>query len=143
MEDEVQSFSVQHIYNFYKIFFIKVIDVLDGKRLYFVLKWNTSGRIKLSHQGRPACNYQAPKNSFLIFFFSGLRPPQGSATERDHKKFILYSVYAWGTSGTLSVITATVEFVPGLAVGSPFKPNFGRRACWFEGELVSCILTIW
>jgi hypothetical protein len=23
------------------------------------------------------------------------------------------------------------------------KPNFGRKACWFKGELVSCILTIW
>lgn len=68
----------------------------------------------------------------IAWAFSGLRPPQGSALERDHKKFILYSIYAWGTSGILSVITATVEFVPGLAVGSPLKPNFGHRACWFE-----------
>jgi hypothetical protein len=30
------------------------------------------------------------------------------------------------------VITATVEFVPGLAVGSPLKPNFGHKACWFK-----------
>jgi hypothetical protein len=28
-------------------YFIKVIDVLDEKRLYFVLIWNTSGRMKL------------------------------------------------------------------------------------------------
>ncbi|PNF24431.1 hypothetical protein B7P43_G09683 [Cryptotermes secundus] len=68
----------------------------------------------------------------IAWAFSGLHSPQGSAVERDHKKFILYSVYAWGTASILSVITATVEFVPGLAVGSPLKPNFGRRACWFE-----------
>lgn len=68
----------------------------------------------------------------IAWAFSGLHSPQGSAVERDHKKFILYSVYAWGTAGILSVITATMEFVPGLAVGSPLKPNFGRRACWFE-----------
>jgi hypothetical protein len=71
-------------------------------------------------------------------FFSGLRPPQGSAVERDHKKFILYSVYAWGTSSIISVITAIVEFVPGLASGSPLKPNFGHSTCWFESKLVSC-----
>ncbi|XP_069691397.1 probable G-protein coupled receptor Mth-like 3 isoform X2 [Periplaneta americana] len=68
----------------------------------------------------------------IAWAFSGLRPPQGSALERDHKKFILYSVYAWGTAGLISVITAVVEFVPGLADDSPFKPNFGRRSCWFE-----------
>jgi len=29
-------------------YFVKVIDVLDEKRLYFVLIWSTSGRIKLN-----------------------------------------------------------------------------------------------
>ncbi|KAJ9586780.1 hypothetical protein L9F63_019626 [Diploptera punctata] len=69
----------------------------------------------------------------IAWAFSGLRPPQGSAIERDHKKLLFYSVYAWGTTGLISIITAMTEFIPGLlATNSPLKPNIGRPACWFQ-----------
>ncbi|PSN52656.1 hypothetical protein C0J52_08807 [Blattella germanica] len=54
-------------------------------------------------------------HSWQLFSGSiGLRPPQGSAMERDHKKFLFYSAYAWGVTepaATLAYFYGPIAFV--------------------------------
>ncbi|XP_046680952.1 G-protein coupled receptor Mth2-like isoform X4 [Homalodisca vitripennis] len=67
----------------------------------------------------------------IWWVFSGLRPLRGSVKEREHKKFILYSLYAWGCPLVIFVITLVIELVPSIPK-SFIKPQFGVDKCWFK-----------
>ncbi|XP_046681532.1 G-protein coupled receptor Mth2-like [Homalodisca vitripennis] len=66
----------------------------------------------------------------IWWVFSGLRPLRGSVKEREHKKFIMYSLYAWGCPLIILVITLIIELVPSIP-DSFIKPEFGVIKCWF------------
>nr|CAD7404030.1 unnamed protein product [Timema poppensis] len=61
----------------------------------------------------------------------GILPPQGTVVERDRKKCIYYSLYAWGSTILISVISLIMEFTPGIP-DTFLKPGFGKKTCWFE-----------
>lgn len=67
------------------------------------------------------------------FVASGLRAPRGSAKERDHKKFLLYSLYAWGVPAIILAISLVMDLVPFIP-DSFIKPGFGIKKCWFYGK---------
>lgn len=73
-------------------------------------------------------------NNFPSFICSGLRPLQGSVKEREHKKFIFYSLYAWGGPLVIFAITICMELIPSIP-DTYVKPHFGTEKCWFRGQL--------
>jgi hypothetical protein len=69
----------------------------------------------------------------LLHCSSGLRPFHGSLKEREHKKFLVYSVYAWGSPFVMLLVCMVMDLVPGLP-GEYIKPDFGVRKCWFSSK---------
>jgi hypothetical protein len=67
----------------------------------------------------------------LIIPFSNVRTISGSNAERERKKMIIYSLYAWTCPLVLLAIVIVVEFVPNLPEAIP-KPNFGAVTCWYN-----------
>lgn len=49
----------------------------------------------------------------------------------EKKNFRRYSLYAWGGSLSIVLITIIVEFTSIVGKKSPFRPNFGEIKCWF------------
>lgn len=69
----------------------------------------------------------------LWWTFSGYRSFSGSVKEKETKKFILYSVYAWVFPTIIVAVTILAEFWP--AMPAIFvRPNVGKLSCWFEGR---------
>lgn len=77
-------------------------------------------------------------NNLPTFVRSGLRPLQGSVKEREHKKFIFYSLYAWGGPLVIFAITICMELIPSIPE-TYVKPHFGTEKCWFRGQLCNII----
>ncbi|PNF36788.1 G-protein coupled receptor Mth2 [Cryptotermes secundus] len=65
--------------------------------------------------------------------FSGLRPIHGSVKEREHKKFIMYSIYAWGAPFIMLLVCMMLDLVPGIP-DEYIKPGFGVTKCWFGSD---------
>lgn len=74
-------------------------------------------------------------------FSSGLRLPQGSAAERDRKKFLWYSLYAWGGTAAITALTVVMNFFP-AAGPHALHPQIGVVSCWFKGQLGSTHLSL-
>ncbi|XP_025197944.1 G-protein coupled receptor Mth2-like isoform X2 [Melanaphis sacchari] len=66
----------------------------------------------------------------LWWTFSGFRPLRGNLKEHEAKKFIVYSIYAWGCTSFISIITFGMEELPYLPSGA-IRPGFGNKSCWF------------
>ncbi|XP_072750318.1 probable G-protein coupled receptor Mth-like 3 isoform X2 [Anoplolepis gracilipes] len=65
--------------------------------------------------------------------FGGFRSLQGSVKQREKKKFIIYSIYAWGSASILTIVCAIMDFVP--SVPKDFiRPEFGVVRCWFTTD---------
>lgn len=65
--------------------------------------------------------------------FGGFRSLQGSVKQREKKKFIIYSIYAWGSASILTTVCAIMDFVP--TVPKEFiRPEFGAVRCWFNTD---------
>lgn len=75
-------------------------------------------------------------NNCLLNVSSGLRPLRGSVKEREHKKFIMYSVYALGCPFIIFIISVVMQF--GDIPDDFIKPNFGEDKCWFKGMVIAC-----
>ena len=80
-----------------------------------------------------------------MYFFSGVRFLRGSVKERERKKFLLYSVYAWGAPLIMLVVCLLMDLIPDVP-GTFIKPEFGVTKCWFKskykcGVLMLLILT--
>nr|CAD7266376.1 unnamed protein product [Timema shepardi] len=82
------------------------------------IQWCTAGG-----KGRASTDFTFPRD--------GILPPQGTVVERDRKKCIYYSLYAWGSTILISVISLIMEFSPGIP-DTFLKPGFGKKTCWFE-----------
>lgn len=66
--------------------------------------------------------------------FSGFRISQGSYKQRESRKFILYSIYAWGCSSLLTLFCCLMESLPNIP-DNFIKPDFNKDKCWFQEEL--------
>ncbi|XP_033311815.1 G-protein coupled receptor Mth2-like isoform X2 [Bombus bifarius] len=62
--------------------------------------------------------------------FGGFRSLHGSVKQRERKKFLIYSVYAWGCASLLTGICAIMDFLPDIPEHF-IKPQFGKHNCWF------------
>nr|CAD7393942.1 unnamed protein product [Timema cristinae] len=71
----------------------------------------------------------------------GILPPQGTVVERDRKKCIYYSLYAWGSTILISVISLIMEFTPGIP-DTFLKPEFGKKTCWFETGAIIILMIV-
>lgn len=67
---------------------------------------------------------------YYYILFSGLRPIRGNLREHEAKKFIIYSIYAWGCTSLISLITFYMQEVP-LNLSFTIRPEFGEKSCWF------------
>ncbi|XP_063222230.1 G-protein coupled receptor Mth2-like isoform X2 [Bacillus rossius redtenbacheri] len=65
--------------------------------------------------------------------FSGFRPLRGSEKEREHKKFVMYSVYAWGSSSLLLLVCLLTDRHPYVRE-RVLSPQFGKDRCWFTTQ---------
>ncbi|XP_024878533.1 G-protein coupled receptor Mth2-like [Temnothorax curvispinosus] len=66
--------------------------------------------------------------------FGEFRSLQGSVKQemreaRERKKFVMYSIYAWGSASILTVIGVIMDFVPKL-----IQPEFGKTKCFFDSK---------
>lgn len=69
-----------------------------------------------------------------LFYFSGFRLLlYSNKIENEKKKYIIYSIYAWGCSIGITVLTALAEFTDVLS-DRDFKPNVGITHCWFSSK---------
>ncbi|XP_049956981.1 G-protein coupled receptor Mth2-like isoform X1 [Schistocerca serialis cubense] len=72
---------------------------------------------------------------FDIFWtFSGFRSLRGTAREREHKKFIIYSIYSWGCPLILLSVTLVMQFHNDIPDGL-LRPQFGVKKCWFPDDI--------
>ncbi|XP_049858421.1 G-protein coupled receptor Mth2-like isoform X3 [Schistocerca gregaria] len=72
---------------------------------------------------------------FDIFWtFSGFRSLRGTAREREHKKFIIYSIYSWGCPLILLSVTLVMQFHNDIPDGL-LRPQFGVKRCWFPDDI--------
>lgn len=51
---------------------------------------------------------------------------------RDTRRFLCYSIYAWGIPITLTTIVHLVDKY--TLLHSDYLPNMGMRSCWFASE---------
>ncbi|XP_032665203.1 G-protein coupled receptor Mth2-like [Odontomachus brunneus] len=65
--------------------------------------------------------------------FGQVRPFQGSMTREDRRRFIIYSIYAWGCASILIIICAIMDFVPSVPENF-IKPQLGKIGCWLTEE---------
>ncbi|XP_057321002.1 G-protein coupled receptor Mth2-like isoform X6 [Microplitis mediator] len=70
--------------------------------------------------------------------FGGFRALQGSIKQRERKKFIIYSSYAWGCAGILTGICLIMDFHPSIP-SSFIRPRFGEQSCWFTTDAAKAI----
>ncbi|XP_014210183.1 uncharacterized protein LOC106640606 [Copidosoma floridanum] len=70
--------------------------------------------------------------------FGGLRSLHGSVKQREHKKFIMYSIYAWGCASMLTGICMIMDLVPGIPEDI-IRPEFGVASCWFNTNIARAI----
>ncbi|XP_077254742.1 putative G-protein coupled receptor Mth-like 3 isoform X2 [Temnothorax americanus] len=63
--------------------------------------------------------------------FGGFRSLQGSVKQRERKKFVMYSIYAWGSASILTVICVIMDFVPSVPK-ELIRPEIGETKCWFN-----------
>ncbi|XP_046980320.1 probable G-protein coupled receptor Mth-like 1 [Schistocerca americana] len=66
--------------------------------------------------------------------FTGMRTTQSPELERDRRRFLWYSAYAWGCTAAICAAAVGAEFSPAVPEDSPFKPNINKGTCWFTGK---------
>ncbi|XP_026814144.1 G-protein coupled receptor Mth2-like isoform X2 [Rhopalosiphum maidis] len=70
----------------------------------------------------------------LWWTFSGFRPLRGNTQENEANKFIIYSIYAWGCTSLISIITFGMDKLQYLLTDN-IRPRFGINSCWFGSDL--------
>lgn len=72
-------------------------------------------------------------------FHRGFRSSQGNVKQRERKKFIIYSIYAWGSASILTIICGIMDFVPSVP-RNLIRPELGVRSCWLSSTWISTLL---
>ncbi|KAK6625721.1 hypothetical protein RUM43_006020 [Polyplax serrata] len=68
--------------------------------------------------------------------FSGFGKFTGHVKEKECKKFILYSCYAWGCPTVILIVTLIIDHTPNLP-DYIIKPNIGTKKCYFETKMAT------
>lgn len=68
----------------------------------------------------------------MFMFCSSLRIVHGIRRTTETKRFIIYSIYAWGFPLIMSIVTFMVDFYQ--LVPEKFLPNIGKSTCWFDSK---------
>ncbi|CAA3019264.1 G- coupled receptor Mth2, partial [Olea europaea subsp. europaea] len=63
--------------------------------------------------------------------YGGLR---GSASERDRRKFCLYSFYAWGSALCIQVVTVSLHLLGDWMPAWIVTVDIGKTTCYFESQ---------
>ncbi|KAF2885030.1 hypothetical protein ILUMI_21146 [Ignelater luminosus] len=63
--------------------------------------------------------------------FSGLRGFSGSRKEKERKRFLLYSGYAWGVPLLMVAIVVPLTLNDNLSSEAWYNPGIARGQCWF------------
>ncbi|XP_059613890.1 G-protein coupled receptor Mth2-like [Phlebotomus argentipes] len=71
-------------------------------------------------------------NVMCIDIWWTFRGVRGVQRDADRKKFIIYSVYAWGCSIVILSIAVAMQFAE--SVPESMKPGFGVNSCWLKSE---------
>jgi hypothetical protein len=64
----------------------------------------------------------------------------GSRKQREKRRFIVYSIYAWGLPSVLTAVTAVVDVLD--LSPATLKPNMGVHYCWFSSKLYRLTILI-
>ncbi|GLG99145.1 G-protein coupled receptor Mth2 [Gryllus bimaculatus] len=72
----------------------------------------------------------------ISWAFSGLRGLLGSLLDTSRRKFLWYSLYAWGCPLVITAVTVGMHTAHKYKALPPWVvvPNFGGKECWFYGE---------
>jgi len=65
--------------------------------------------------------------------FCGVRMLRGSVKERERKKFLIYSIYAWGAPLVMLVVCLLMDLLPDVP-STYIRPEFGVTKCWFKTD---------
>lgn len=76
-----------------------------------------------------------------LLISSGFRSLHGSVKQRERKKFIMYSIYAWGCAIILTTFCMVMDLVPNIPIDFP-RPQFGQGSCWFHSKYQHCFINI-
>lgn len=66
--------------------------------------------------------------------FGGFQGTTDLQKKKENKKFIWYSIYSWGGSSIVTLVTIVAEFSSILPPKSRFKPKMLSGECWFNGN---------
>ncbi|KAF5272705.1 hypothetical protein FQA39_LY07732 [Lamprigera yunnana] len=66
--------------------------------------------------------------------FSGLRGFTGSKKQKEKKRFLVYSAYAWGMPLLLVIIVTAMTHSESIPADAWYNPGIGDGRCWFRGE---------
>lgn len=69
-----------------------------------------------------------------FFFFSNMRAHRGGRKASEKRRFIYYSIYAWGFPIILTSICALMQFHPDIPEHH-VRPGFSEQKCWFDSKL--------
>lgn len=62
-----------------------------------------------------------------------MRAPRGSRRAVERRRFIMYSLYAWGAPLMLTAFCALMQFLPDIPKHHVL-PHFGEKKCWFHSN---------
>lgn len=58
-----------------------------------------------------------------------MRAVRGMSKDKETRRFIFYSLYAWGLPFVITLITFVVDYF--RLFDKMYLPNFGESSCWF------------
>ena len=66
---------------------------------------------------------------------------RGSVRERERKKFLMYSIYAWCAPLIMLVVCVFMDLLPDVP-STYIKPGFGITKCWFNSKYKQSFLLL-
>lgn len=85
---------------------------------------------------QPPCpsvhHHPPPIHESSSHFRRSVRQSRGMRKTRDTRRFVCYSIYAWGIPAILTTFVHLVDKY--TLLHSDYLPNMGKRSCWFASE---------
>jgi len=134
--------KISHLFSMFWAFLILFVMYLGGIDLVF--KYSVLCKILgfVMHYFFVASFFWVNVMSFDIWrtfrHIRGISKNPGVKSD-NHRKFIYYSVYAWGSSLVVSAITILMESLPESMTENLMTPNIGVHSCFFQSNLSKMI----
>ena len=136
MKQNILYFCFVLFYDYY-IEYGEILASLEGKN-YWISSHPSNGILNLGfvmHYFFVASFFWVNVMSFDIWrtfrHIRGISKNPGVKSD-NHRKFIYYSVYAWGSSLVVSAITILMESLPESMTENLMTPNIGVHSCFFQ-----------